>query len=181
MSRDHWISVKVTHANGKYTFEPDCEELYSNGRFVFDKTSLNMGKSESHMLKFVLDDRTGHGLKFKEFPDDAMWVKQIPDIDPKHCAGARDKDYSVLKPLNVIDNRTRLIVRNTNPDDRKWAFTLNFEGTKGPVSWDPIGDNQDGGHNLISSNWLTYTAIAIGAGFVSAIVTTAAFLGLRLL
>lgn len=186
MSKDHWISVKATLGDsGEVKFEPNCDELWDGEKFVFNKTKLNMHRNDTHMLKFVLDDRTGLGLGFASFPDDAMWVKEISDVDttkPENCPGSTDHDYRVIKPLNIIDNGKRLIAKNTNPDHRKWAFSLNFVASDGtPHCWDPIGDNEDGGWGFTSSSLLTYAGVAAGAGIVSALITVAALRGLGLM
>lgn len=182
MSMEHWVTVKATKKGNKVEFDADCEELWDGKKFVFDKDKLNMNKSDNHLLKFALDDRTGLGLRFPANPADAMWVKEIPNANTYDCPDENDHDYAVIKPLNVIDGGTRLIARNTNPDRRKWSFSLNFvkEGKLDSdiasyVCWDPIGDNNDGGRTSSSSNLVSYAAVGATTGILSALVTAFAF------
>lgn len=180
MSRDHWITVKATKSGNIVEFEPICAELWDGEKFIFNKTKLGMRKGDNHLLKFVLDDRTNLDLAFPTFPDDAMWVKRIPDVNSYSSPGNTDHDYEVLRPLNVMDNGKLLMAINRNSDHRKWAFSLNFLDSNGnPHIWDPIGDNEDGGQGLVPSSLLAYVAVAAGAGIVSALVTTVALGALR--
>lgn len=179
MSKDHWITVKATKKGSKVEFEPICGELWDGRKFVFDKTKLQMGNGDHHKLMFVLDDRTGLGLRFPSIAEDAMWVKQIPDVNSYECPGKDDHDYEVLRPHNVIDGGTKLIAFNSNPDERKWAFSLNFVKDNEDeadvskfVCWDPIGDNRDGGSGFTSGSLLTLASVAVGSGVISALATT---------
>jgi len=138
---------------GHIRFRPHSDLWDSNGMFKFHKDDHGMSKQDFHLVEYVLDDRTGEGLKFPSVPHDAMWVAAIEDPDRPVCPGKDTKsDYSVLEPISVCDQGQRLIVRNENPRREQWAFTLNF--VKGGaderdvddyVSWDPITDNHNGG------------------------------------
>ncbi|HXS48823.1 MAG TPA: hypothetical protein VN713_01725 [Sphingomicrobium sp.] len=112
-----------------------------------------MRKADYHLVEFVLDDRTGDGLKFPSVPHDAMWVAEVEDPQHPSCPDKdTNSDYDVLEPICVCDEGRRLVVRNSNPRAETWSFTLNFvksgsdESDKASyVSWDPITQNHNGG------------------------------------
>lgn len=112
-----------------------------------------MRKADYHLVEFILDDRTGDRLKFPSVPHDAMWVAHVDDPQHPICPDKDTKsDYDVLEPICVCDDGKRLIVRNDNPREQTWSFTLNFvkpgsdESDRASyVSWDPITQNHNGG------------------------------------
>lgn len=149
----HRVSVTVTSDDGGVHFEPSSDLWDSNGKFTFHKDHHGMHKQDFHLIEYVLDDRTGEGLKFPTLPHDAMWVAAVQDPERPVCPDQHtESDYSVLEPISVCDEGKRLIVRNDNPRREQWAFTLNLvksgageEDAVNYVSWDPITDNHNGG------------------------------------
>jgi len=150
----HQVSVVATKQGDKTNFTAGSE-LWDepNGALRFHKDHHGMRKHDYHLVEFVLDDRTGDGLKFPAVPHDAMWVSKA-DEGRSSCPNKDTiSDYEVLEPICVCDAGERLIVRNDNPRKEDWAFTLNFvkrgeseEDTERYVSWDPITQNQNGGN-----------------------------------
>lgn len=151
----HKIPVKVTRSGGEAKFDAGSE-LWDDpsGALRFHKDHHGMRAKDFHLIEFVLDDRTGEGLRFPDVPHDAMWVSRTEPGKETPCP-TRDNggDYDVIEPICVCDEGQRLIVRNDNPRKEQWAFTLNLVKPGGDpssaqhfVSWDPIIDNQDGGH-----------------------------------
>lgn len=141
-------------ASGEVQFAPEAEVWADDdSKFVFHKDRHGMKKQDYHLVEFVLDDRTGEGLRFPEIPHDAMWVAKVDDpADPVCPTKDTKSDYDVLEPICVCDDGKRLIVRNDNPRHEQWAFTMNFvkageddNDADNYVSWDPITDNRNGG------------------------------------
>ena len=141
-------------AEGEYEFSPEGEICHDGGtRFLFHKDRHGMAKKDYHLVEFVLDDHTGSGLKFPPVPHDAMWVMPVEDRSNPRCPDKDTvSDYSVMEPICVCDDGQRLIVRNDNPRQEDWSFTLNFvpaganeSDANAYVNWDPIGSNQNGG------------------------------------
>lgn len=154
-ARMHHVSVAATKApNGETVFQPASEVWNdSDNSLHFHKDRHGMRKADYHLVEFVLDDRTGDGLKFPSVPHDAMWVAEVEDSQHPSCPDKDTKsDYDVLEPICVCDEGRRLVVRNDNPRAQTWSFTLNFvksssdESDKASyVSWDPITQNHNGG------------------------------------
>lgn len=149
--------VATKDGSGKYEFQPKSD-LWDDGEeeLVFHKEHHGMRSHDYHLVEFVLDDRTGDGLKFPPVPHDAMWVAEGDEKAKRQCPDANTQnDYSVMEPICVCDHGQRLIVRNDNPRREDWAFTLNF-AKRGEdasdrarfVSWDPGGKNMNGGSRI---------------------------------
>jgi hypothetical protein len=150
----HPVTITATKDGGGYHFQPHSELWNEAGEeFVFHKDQHGMRKHDYHLIEFVLDDRTGDGLKFPQVPHDAMWVTVGADRASRKCPDMHTvSDYSVMEPICVCDGEGRLIVRNDNPRKEDWSFTLNFvkrgedeSDAARYVSWDPGGANQNGG------------------------------------
>lgn len=126
---------------------------HSEGHLAFHKERHAMRKHDFHLVEFVLNDETGEDLRFPHSPHDAMWVAKAGDPANSTCPGPDTAhDYSIIEPLGVSDDGQRLIVRNDNPAEEHWAFTLNLvpggkqQATAADyVSWDPIIKNGNGG------------------------------------
>jgi hypothetical protein len=151
----HPVAVLATRdETGAYRFSADSDLSSDDGNeFDFHKDRHGMRKQDFHLVEFVLDDRTGEQLKFPHVPHDAMWVVRLDDASNPTCPDKDSvSDYSVMDPICVCDDGKRLIVRNDNPREEAWSFTLNFvpagandADANEYVSWDPIGTNHNGG------------------------------------
>jgi hypothetical protein len=146
----HPVTVKVTKGpDGAIQFRGESPLWdHSNEHFAFHKDQHGMRKHDYHLVEFVLADETGEQLRFPSSPHDAMWVAKVEDpghpICPDQSTGS---DYDVIEPVCVCDDGKRLIVRNDNPREEHYAFTLNLVGQNNSerVSWDPIIKNGNGG------------------------------------
>lgn len=146
--------VATKDGGGGYHFKPQSD-LWdeSEQEFVFHKDRHGMRAQDYHLVEFVLDDQTGDGLRFPAVPHDAMWVTEGDERAKRKCPDMHTvSDYSVMEPICVCDAGERLIVRNDNPRQEDWSFTLNFvkrgedeSDRAGYVSWDPGGANMNGG------------------------------------
>ena len=146
----HPVTVTAAKgADGTIGFRGDSSVWNdSEGHFAFHKDHHGMKKHDYHLIEFILDDETGEGLKFPSAPHDAMWIAKVDDPAHPHCPdGTAPSDYGVIDPICVCDGGKRLIVRNDNPREEHYAFTLNFTtaGNGQRVSWDPIIKNSNGG------------------------------------
>ena len=144
----HRVSVKATKdGSGKAQFDPKSDLWNGSGKLAFHKDKHAMRKQDYHLIEFVLDDRTGDGLRFPSSPHDAMWVERVNDPSNPRCpSSAADSDYSVIEPMCVCDEGQRLIVRNNNPKEEDWSFALNLLNSGGEqVRWDPIIENHNRG------------------------------------
>lgn len=151
----HPVTLLVTSDGaGRHEFHPQSDIWdESEQEFLFHKDRHGMKKQDYHLIEFVLDDQTGDGLKFPKRPHDAMWVSEGAERANRVCPDMHTvSNYDVMEPICVCDDQSRLIVRNDNPRKEHWSFTLNFvkrgkdEADKASyVSWDPGGNNQDGG------------------------------------
>jgi hypothetical protein len=151
----HPIAVRATNdASGGYHFQPESELAEDDSdEFHFHKDRHGMKSHDYHLVEFVLDDQTGDGLQFPPVPHDAMWVAEAGAPGNRKCPDVNTiSDYSVMEPICVTGDRKRLIVRNDNPREEEWAFTLNFvkrgedDTDRGSyVNWDPVGSNHNGG------------------------------------
>lgn len=152
----HPITVQASKdSQGRYHFRPESD-LWDEARdeFAFSKDRHNMHSRDFHLLEFALDDRTGDGLKFPPVPHDAMWVTEgHEDPGARNCPDMNSVcNYEVMEPMSVSPDGKRLFVRNDNPRKEHWVFTINFvkQGQDASdrskfVSWDPGGNNQNGG------------------------------------
>src|SRR5438270_13044808 len=120
--------VASNDADGSTRFTAGSE-LWDHpaGALRFHKDHHGMKTHDYHLVEFVLDDRTGQGLKFPATPHDAMWVAAADKAGETRCPdGSTESNYEVIEPICVCDAGRRLIVRNDNPRQEQWAFTLNF-------------------------------------------------------
>jgi hypothetical protein len=140
------LATKV--ADGEYHFQPESDLWSEAGQeFEFHKDKHGMKAQDYHLIEFVLDDRTGDGLRFPRVPHDAMWVAAGAERAKRVCPDMNTvSDYSVMEPICVTPDQQRLIVRNDNPRKEDWAFTLNFARRGADdsdrsryVNWDPGG------------------------------------------
>jgi hypothetical protein len=151
----HPVALLATKdPGGGYHFEAESDLTGDGGgEFHFHKDRHGMKSHDYHLAEFVLDDRTGDDLKFPPVPHDAMWVAEAGDPMNRKCPDINTvSDYSVMEPICVTADRKRLIVRNDNPREEEWAFTLNFvkrgeddADQSRYVNWDPVGSNHNGG------------------------------------
>jgi hypothetical protein len=150
----HLVTVRATKgSDGAIQFRGDSPLWdHSEGLFAFHKDRHGMRKHDYHLIEFVLDDESGVGLHFPSAPHDAMWVTKVDDPEHPVCPdSSTPSDYDVIDPMCVCDGGRRLIVRNDNPSEEHWSFTLNFEKSgespvaQDRVSWDPIIKNGNGG------------------------------------
>ena len=149
----HEVPLRATRDGEHYRFHPrsslwDAPEE----QFHFHKDHHGMKAHDYHLIEFVLDDHTGDELRFPKVPHDAMWVAEGAELANRKCPDMHtESDYSVMEPICVSGDGKRLIVRNDNPREEDWAFTLNFvkqgDDDSEPsvfVSWDPGGANHNG-------------------------------------
>jgi hypothetical protein len=151
----HPVNILATKGTGgDYHFRPESDLSDEAGdEFHFHKDRHGMKAHDYHLVEFVLHDQTGDDLKFPPVPHDAMWVAEAGDRANRRCPDANTvSDYSVMEPICVTSDHNRLIVRNDNPREEEWAFTLNFvkrgedESDRSRyVNWDPVGSNHNGG------------------------------------
>lgn len=152
----HPVNVVVTkNDRGEYHFAPESD-LWDDARdeFIFHKDHHDMRKHDYHLLEFVVEDRTGDGLKFPKVPHDAMWVTEgHEEPGARNCPDMNSTcNYDAMEPISVSPHQRRLFVRNDNASKQHWVFTINFvKDGEDPsdksrfVSWDPGGNNQNGG------------------------------------
>lgn len=150
----HQVTVTVTKApNEEFSFEPKSGIWSEHGHFAFNKAHYGMRDEDYHMVEFVLDDRSGEKLRFPRDPHEAMWVAKVDDPAHPICPTASTpRNYDVVEPMCVCDEGNRLVVRNDDPREEDWSFTLNLvKGTAESaaaeelVSWDPIIKNGGNG------------------------------------
>jgi hypothetical protein len=146
----HPVTVRATNgSDGAVQFHADSPLWdHSSQHFAFHKDQHGMRKQDYHLVEFVLDDETGKQLRFPSSPHDAMWVAKVEDPAHPVCPDeSTASDYKVIEPMCVCDDGTRLIVRNDNPREEHYSFTLNLveRGSDQRVSWDPIIRNGNGG------------------------------------
>lgn len=116
-------------------------------KFTFNKNTNNMSKKDFYLIQFTLVDNTNLNLKFPKNASDALWACVAADpSDPyascPHVAPATPSNQFV--PLIVLNDYC-LLAMNKDDKDETLVFALNFNSDNGPVQWDPIADNQDGG------------------------------------
>ena len=149
----HEVPIVATKDDSGIRFTPRSD-LWDDpsGSLHFHKDHHGLRKADYHLAEFVLDDRSGEGLKFPRVPHDAMWVAAAQAGEAKCPDKNSVSNYEVLEPISVSDDGKRLIVRNDNPRSERWGFTLNFTkrgadeaDVDSYVSWDPIIDNHNGG------------------------------------
>lgn len=145
----HEVTVTVaSDGQGGLTFRPQSDVWNEgHGHFAFSKADHDMQPHDYHLVEFALDDRTGDALAFPAVPHDAMWVAKVEDPERPTCPDASTQsNYDVIEPICVRNEGQRLIVRNNNPRQEDWSFTLNVKKADGNnVSWDPIIKNGGNG------------------------------------
>ena len=147
----HPVLVTISRDDGQFRFTANSDIWHEDSQALqFHKDRHGLKKQDYHLVEFVIEDKSGEGLKFPSAPHDAIWVTKIESeaICPDHTIAS---NYDVLEPICVADDGQRLLVRNTNPQREQWAFTLNFvrpgnDETDAAkfASWDPIIDNHNG-------------------------------------
>ncbi len=135
-------SFKDSH--GKIDFKM-LEGTKKTDTLVFNKTTDNMKKDESYDIQFTLVNTNGLQLQFLQDKQDVMWVAKGSKASPPGCPKNRvsDAEFTV-----TTVTATQLDVTNTDKDECKFKFVLNFIDTANnnkAVQFDPIYDNQNGG------------------------------------
>lgn len=126
---------------------PNGAELES---IVFDKKGEGMGKQDDHELKFKLIQESGMTLEFAQDLKDVLWVAWGDKDHEPSCPMAPPANWPDPVFFAETSAPKRLTVVNKNPDNRFFAFTINFTdkaatGPKKLISYDPIGENKNGG------------------------------------
>lgn len=119
-------------------------------RLQFDKKKDKVKKGDPYHVEFNLQDPDHIGLRFLAPKEEAMWVSQgLKDRDPPCPDVACHNNH--FEATAVSDYK--LVVNNPDDDIERIAFTLRFrkpgENPGDPdviVPYDPITDNQNGGH-----------------------------------
>ena len=116
-------SFKDTH--GKIDFEM-LEGSQKTDTLVFNKTKDNMKKDESYDIQFTLVNTDGLQLEFKQDTQDVMWVAKGDKTAPPGCPKNKisDPEFTVTGVT-----ATTLDVTNTDKDECKFKFVLNFIDT----------------------------------------------------
>ena len=114
------------------------------------------------------------------FDDPPIWVK-LMDKEGACPLTVADHDPAILTNPRLTNGGRTLTLTNRNAVRQFFGFALRFQpvGNGRAFVFDPVGDNQNGNKQVTSASWFTYSAIAVGAGIVSAVVTVAALTGLR--
>lgn len=146
------MRITISRNDGQFRFTADSVIWDEESQALqFHKDRHGLTKQDFHLGEFVVEDKSGEGLRFPPAPHDAIWVTRIEGEPacPNHIIAS---NYDVLEPICVADDGQRLLVRNTNPRREQWAFSLNFvrlgddEADAAKFTrWDPIIDNHNGG------------------------------------
>ena len=160
-------SFKDSH--GKIDFEM-LEGTQKTDTLVFNKTKDNMKKNESYDIQFTLVNTDGLQLQFKQDMQDVMWVAKGSKTSPPGCPNNKvsDPEFTVTGVT-----ATTLDVTNTDKDECKFKFVLNFIDTGNhnkAEQFDPIYDNQNGGFSrafAISNTVIIGGVAAVGALLVA--------------
>lgn len=154
-------------AQGKIDFKM-LEGTKETDTLVFNKTKDKMKKDESYDIKFTLVNTDGLQLQFKQDLQEVMWVAKGNKTSPPGCPNNRvsDPEFTV-----TAVTATTLDVTNTDKDECKFKFVLNFIDTASnnkAVQFDPIYDNQNGGFQR--SPTVSTSAIVGGLAVAGAVV-----------
>ena len=115
---------------------PNFEFSGGNGH---DSLQFNNNNHPGVMVYFKIDDRAGTGLLFEPDPRNAL------SVNPGLANPPVGSQWPGFVPLSVGNEQRKLIVYCLNEQPpTQFKFTLHFVGASGPVSWDPIGDGQNG-------------------------------------
>lgn len=159
-------SFKDTH--GKIDFEMLDGSLKTD-TLVFNKTKDNMKKDESYDIQFTLVNTDGLQLQFKQDAQDVMWVAKGDKTAPPGCPKNKisDPEFTVTGV-----SATTLDVTNTDKDECKFKFVLNFIDTANhnkEEQFDPIYDNQNGGFSRVNiSNFVIIGGLATAGALLVA-------------
>ena len=158
-------SYKDSH--GKITFDM-VEDGSKTDTLVFNKTKDNMKKSESYDVQYSLVNHDGLLLEFLQDKDHVMWVAKGNKTSAPSCPKSHvtDPEFTVTGVSATVLN-----VNNTDHDECKYKFVLNFIDTGNhnkAEQFDPIYDNKNGGFQQMAiSNFVIGGFAAAGALLVA--------------
>lgn len=165
------IAENDPHAENGVSFRMEDQHGFELTSLVFSKDQEpGMNKKDHHEVRFKLIKQSGMTLEFAPTEADALCVVWgTKTAFPSECPKApmpKDPIFYATK-----SNGNTLVAINTNPDERKFNFTLNFVDPHSStphklIPYDPPGDNQDGG--IGDFDW---SHVLVGVG--SAVMTTA--------
>jgi len=164
------VTIKsFKNAQGKIDFEM-LEGTNKTDTLVFNKNNDNMKKDESYEIQFTLVNTDGLQLQFKQDKQDVMWVAKGSKTSPPGCPNNKvsDPEFTV-----TAVTATTLDVTNTDKDECKFKFVLNFIDTADnnkAVQFDPIYDNQNGGRSTSVSNSAIIGGLAVAGAVVVIVV-----------
>jgi hypothetical protein len=144
----------------------DCDGCVLD-RVVFDKTKhKGMHKKDEHLVYFELHQDPGMMLKFATDANVALWVAQGTEKRPPPCPQVQPNTFNPIF-YGCDSQASKLTAVNSNPKKCFFSFTLNFVDSKSAtpnklISYDPVGQNKNGGVGLHDSN-VDYAAVLIGA------------------
>lgn len=165
------IAENDPQAEDRVRFRMEDKDGCELTSLVFSKDrEPGMKKADHHRVIFKLVQDSGMTLEFAPSEADALCVLWGTKTDlPAECPKApmpKDPIFYAHK-----SNGNTLVAINTNPDERKFKFTLNFVDPHSStpnklIPYDPPGDNQDGGIGKFDWN---HALVGVG----SAVATTA--------
>lgn len=153
-------------------------DMFEKGKktdtLVFNKNNDKMPKSDSYDLTFTLANHDGLKLEFLQDTQHVMWVAKGTKSSPPGCPQSHvtDPEFTVT---NVT--ATTLDVTNTDLDECKYKFVLNFIDTahnNKAEQYDPIYDNQNGGFSRMG---MANAMIIGGVAAVGAVLVLLVALG----
>lgn len=135
-----------------------------------DRLKFKNDKHPGFVVNFDIKDDDQTGVLFLLEPDQAMWVRTFQDGDPDPCPRS-SMHWDQFEATEVKQQGKRLVVRNLNEFEQKFAFSLRFSkpGSANPILYDPIGENENGGGGEISAFAIGGGVLLIGAALFAAI------------
>ena len=167
-------SYKDSH--GKITFDM-VEDGSKTDTLVFNKTKDNMKKSESYDVQYSLVNHDGLLLEFLQDKDHVMWVAKGNKTSAPSCPKSHvtDPEFTVTGVSATV-----LDVNNTDHDECKYKFVLNFIDTGNQnkaEQFDPIYDNKNGGFQQMAISNTVIIGGLVAAGALLYLVVTMGRIG----
>lgn len=147
------VEVRIDRdAAGVYSYSmssPDgvVSSLPSGKQGLVFNNERNGGLKKGFLITFRVHDATEQGITFLPDKNDALSAMKV--VPNGSCPPFR-KTWGQFKPIALQNNNSELVVENPNGHLQYFGFSLFFQNPDGggPLCYDPIGDNQNGGSDL---------------------------------
>lgn len=173
------IAKRDPQSDNGYHFHMEDEAGHELETLVFSKDEEpGMKREDEHEVRFKLEQESGMTLEFAQSPPVALWVAWGDKTDFPECPTTQpSQPDTIFYAEDSSPNSLKAV--NKNRDQQFFSFALNFVDPHSStptklITYDPGGENQDGGEGRFAISAAMLTILGIGV-LAAAVATYFAF------